>query len=120
MNNYYKRLEVIRSKLGVSQQKMAEMLRIPFGTYRRYESGTTDIPAEILLRVNQLGYNADWILTGEGTMQKKKHTYLAAESKVIYNHSSSYHGIQELEKKYEQLREALKEIHNILSEHDIC
>lgn len=119
MNNYYKRLKLVRSELGVSQQKMAEILQIPFGTYRRYESGATDIPAEILLKVNQLGYNADWILTGEGIMRKEENTYLAAESKVIYNHFSSYHGIQELEEKYEQLRDALKEIHHILSEHKI-
>lgn len=120
MNNYCRRLKTVRSELGVSQRKMADMLQIPFGTYRRYESGNNDIPAGVLLNVSQLGYNVDWLLTGEGKMRKGENTYLASESKIIYNHPSRDHRIQELEEKYEHLRNALKKINDILSEHKVC
>ena len=116
MNNYFRRLKTVRSEMGISQQKMADMLQIPFGTYRRYESGDTDIPAGVLLKINQLGYNVDWLLTGEGKMRKRENTHLASESKIIYNHPSRDHRIQKLEDKYKQLRNALKKINDILSE----
>jgi flavorubredoxin len=83
------------------------------------ESGNTDISAAILLKLSKLGYNADWILTGEGMMQNSDNTYLVAESKVIYNDSSSYNVVQELEEKIEKLSDALKEIQDVLSEHKI-
>ncbi|MCK4640455.1 MAG: helix-turn-helix transcriptional regulator [Candidatus Marinimicrobia bacterium] len=90
MNGYCKRLKIVRSELGISQQKMAKMLQIPYGTYRRYESGNTDIPAGVLLNVSQLGYSVDWFLTGEGKMRKRENTYLSSESKAVYNHPSHY------------------------------
>ncbi len=46
---------------------LARELRLPFRTWRAYETGTT-IPAEIILRfIEETDANPHWLLTGEGS-----------------------------------------------------
>jgi len=45
---------------------LAEALRLPFRTWRNYESGCT-IPAQVILRFIELTHaHPHWLLTGEG------------------------------------------------------
>ncbi len=49
-----------------SQRAMASELRVALSGYQNYEHNERDIPSKILLRLHNLGWNPNWILTGEG------------------------------------------------------
>ncbi len=44
----------IRKKAGLQQKEVAELLRVQYQTYRNYESGASEPPAEMLVRLSKL------------------------------------------------------------------
>jgi len=62
------RLSALRQHLGLSQKAMAAELGIDEKTWQRGELGKTEPGAETLRRLTEMGFNANWILTGAGTM----------------------------------------------------
>ena len=61
------RVKAARVATGISQAKMAEALAVPLGTYRRWETGESPIPADVLVRIgSELGVGATGLMLGAG------------------------------------------------------
>lgn len=50
-----KNLKVIRRELGCTQSAMADILKVGFRTYVRYEAGERDAPVSVLVKISRLG-----------------------------------------------------------------
>lgn len=63
MSCYYPRLKDLREDRDLSQQYVAEYLRMKQPQYSRYERGLRDVPTDILIKLAKL-YNTstDYIL----------------------------------------------------------
>lgn len=63
MEKYYRRLRELREENNMTQEQIAEYLDKDARQYRRYESGKSDIPTDLLRRLARL-YNTstDYIL----------------------------------------------------------
>jgi len=70
MNDYGKRLRIIRKEMGLSQEKMARKLEANTSSYRRYEKCEYSTPSDLLIKFDKLGYSIDWLLTGNGNPRK--------------------------------------------------
>lgn len=68
MNHLTIGLKLIRSDLDNTQLEMATELGISISTYKRYENGDMSIPGSVLLKLSEMNYNVNWLLTGEGEM----------------------------------------------------
>lgn len=44
----------LRKKAGLQQKEVAELLKVQYQTYRNYESGASEPPAEMLVRLSKL------------------------------------------------------------------
>ena len=61
------RLKLVRKKLGLSQQEMADRLHIKRNTFANYELGrNAPIDAVVTLICREFGINEVWLRTGEG------------------------------------------------------
>jgi transcriptional regulator with XRE-family HTH domain len=64
-----KRLKNIRKSLGKNQEEMAASLGISYPSWQGYEQGK-NIPGGVVIEaLVKKGFNANWILTGNGTMR---------------------------------------------------
>jgi len=63
------RLKMIRKDLGQSQEKFAADLSIHLRSYISYEQGHRSLPQNVILQLLQMGYNINWLLTGEEKMR---------------------------------------------------
>lgn len=57
---------------GVSQDTMSKKLGISIRSYQKYEGGEGFPGFEVLQKYSNLGFNANWILTGEGDVKHSK------------------------------------------------
>lgn len=64
------RLKNIRGQLGKSQKEMAALLSISYRTYENYEKGLNSPNWDVCESLAKLGFNANWLLTGEGEMRR--------------------------------------------------
>lgn len=64
------RLKNIRGQLGKSQKEMAALLGISYRTYENYEKGLNSPNWDVCESLVKLGFNANWLLTGEGEMRR--------------------------------------------------
>ena len=63
MTNYYPRLRDLREDNDLSQQQVADYLRMKQPQYSRYERGLRDIPTDILILLSELyRTSVDYIL----------------------------------------------------------
>lgn len=62
------RLKQVRASLGITQKTMSARLGLGTTTWQSYELGKNLPGTEIYLKLAQMGYSIDWILTGAGTM----------------------------------------------------
>lgn len=69
------RLKMIRENLEKSQKTMAADIGISFRAWQGYELGNNTPGSAVIEELVRLGYNANWILTGEGPMKTKKREY---------------------------------------------
>lgn len=61
------RLKLVRKKLGLTQQEMADRLHIKRNTFANYELGrNAPIDAVVTLICREFGINEVWLRTGEG------------------------------------------------------
>ena len=65
----YERLKMARESLGFSIGDMAKKLGMSFPGYRDNENGKRVPKSTIIEGFVQLGFDANWILTGEGSMR---------------------------------------------------
>ena len=64
------RFKDVRKTLGLSQRKMVEELGSSLGAIQAYEAGTSVPGGNVLEALARMGVNIDWLLTGEGEMEK--------------------------------------------------
>ena len=75
LDNYYPRLKDLREDHDLSQQQVAEYLKMKQSQYSRYERGIRDLPTDVLIRLAQLyKTSTDYILglTNESRLKKQK------------------------------------------------
>jgi len=71
------RLKLIRESLGYSQKEMAAAVNASFAALQGYEAGRNIPGGKVFEYLACMGFNANWILTGEGEMKIGwQHTYL--------------------------------------------
>lgn len=63
MNNYYPRIRDLREDHDLTQQQVADYLKMKQSQYSRYERGLRDIPTDILIALARLyRTSTDYIL----------------------------------------------------------
>lgn len=62
------RLRLIREEMKLSQAKFANKFGLAQSTYAQYEKGGRSVPDDLKVRLNQLGVNMNWLISGEGPM----------------------------------------------------
>lgn len=60
--------------LGLKQAEICSISGIPLSTYRKYEIELALPGAEAIAGLIRAGINANWLLTGQGSMQLYDHT----------------------------------------------
>ncbi len=63
------RLKAVRKDLDLSQEKFASELSIHLRSYVSYEQGHRSLPQNVLIQLLTMGYDINWLLTGEGKMK---------------------------------------------------
>lgn len=63
------RLKKVRELLGKGQKEMAEALGVNYRTYQNYENALNAPSWDACEAIVKLGFNANWLLTGEGEMR---------------------------------------------------
>lgn len=74
-------LKKIRENLGKSQKEMASHIGISFRAWQGYELGKNAPGSAVIKELVKLGYNANWVLTGEGKM--KEDSFFLLDNKPI-------------------------------------
>ena len=64
------RLKQIRDNLGKTQKEMSTLLGLGEITWQNYERGVTSPKADILKKLDDMGYSMSWIMLGVGSMLK--------------------------------------------------
>jgi transcriptional regulator with XRE-family HTH domain len=67
------RLKKVRKTLRFSQKKMAKTINIATRTWQVYEEGGSVPGGKVYAALAKLGFNANWLLTGDGPMTIKPH-----------------------------------------------
>ncbi|MBI5658076.1 MAG: helix-turn-helix transcriptional regulator [Nitrosomonadales bacterium] len=62
------RLREFRLRIGLKQDEAAAKFDIAYSTYKRYEGAKIWPDSEVVAKMVGLGLNANWLLTGEGSM----------------------------------------------------
>jgi phage repressor protein C with HTH and peptisase S24 domain len=73
------RLKIMRESMQLSQKDLAKKLQISLTALQGYEVGRSVPGGNIFEALVKLGFNANWLLTGEGEMKRGEATYLLAE-----------------------------------------
>lgn len=63
------RLKIAREKLGKTQKEMAHIINVSLTAWQNYESGKQFPGGKVFEEFAKLGFNANWLLTGEGPMK---------------------------------------------------
>lgn len=59
------RIRVCRKASGLKQEEFAKKLGISQASLSKYENGINPCPIEILGKLSEMGWSADWLLKGE-------------------------------------------------------
>ncbi len=76
------RLKSIRELLNKTQSQMASLIDISPRAWQSYEMGKSVPGGKVLLSLAGLGFNVNWILTGEGPMRIDEHRRHTREDMV--------------------------------------
>jgi phage repressor protein C with HTH and peptisase S24 domain len=66
------RLKKVRNSLGKEQKDVADALGISFRSWQDYEAGKSVPGGKVFESLTKLGFNANWLLTGEGNMRREE------------------------------------------------
>ena len=64
------RLKILRGSLGLSQKALASELGIAVRSWQVYEEGKSVPGGEVFAALTRKGFDANWLLTGEGEMRR--------------------------------------------------
>lgn len=67
-DTFASRLRSERVRLGMSQLELAAALGLPPATYRNYEAGRTEPQVSVIVRLDELGADVLWMMTGRAAM----------------------------------------------------
>lgn len=81
------RLKNVREALGKGQKEMAELLGINYRTYQNYEKSLNDPNWDTCEALVRLGFNANWLLTGEGEMKRGGGQQVASGNGFVQGHN---------------------------------
>lgn len=77
------RLRQERDRLGLTQSEIAKLCGVAFRTYCDYEAGKTEPKASFLNKIDKLGADVMYILTGDRTL---KGDITSEEQRLIENY----------------------------------
>ncbi len=63
------RLKTARESIGKNQKDMAGLCHASYRTWQGYEAGETPPTAKTIEALVKLGFNANWLLTGDGPIK---------------------------------------------------
>jgi transcriptional regulator with XRE-family HTH domain len=63
------RLKIARESLGKSQKEIAALTGASYRAWQGYENGENQPGAKVIEALAKLGINANWLLTGKGSVQ---------------------------------------------------
>jgi phage repressor protein C with HTH and peptisase S24 domain len=63
------RLKTARESMGIGQKEMAAQCHASYRTWQGYEAGETPPTAKTIEALVRLGFNANWLMTGDGDMK---------------------------------------------------
>lgn len=69
--NLAERLKQVREKLGYTQKEMAKAVSVILQTWQVYEAGKSVPGGNVFEALARMGFNVNWILTGEGEMMRE-------------------------------------------------
>lgn len=93
----------LRKKAGLQQKEVAELLKVQYQTYRNYESGASEPPAEMLVRLSKLYEIPVDIIIGTDDYSKDKDK----TRKIIEEQEKQ---INELREKVEAEKDEMKKL----------
>ncbi len=64
--------KIIRESLGLSQKDMAKAINVSLASLQVYEAGRSMPGGNVIESLVKMGFNANWLLTGEGEMQQNE------------------------------------------------
>lgn len=65
------RVKNIKEALGKTQKEMAGLVGVGLRTWQQYEEGVHDPSWKVVIKLSELGFNTDWLATGEGKMWRE-------------------------------------------------
>lgn len=77
--NLADRLKIARESIGKGQKDMAQLCHASYRTWQGYEAGETQPNAKAFEALAKLGFNTNWLLTGEGEMKRGEVIYPLTE-----------------------------------------
>jgi len=85
-----RRLVQLRKALGLSQAQLAERLGVHWQTILRIETGQRKVNAEVLAGLCGMGYDATWLLTGQGDMLLKDEAQVEEQRLLVEYWRTNY------------------------------
>lgn len=73
------RIKFVRGTLGYSQKEMAKAIKSSLPSVQGYEAGDSVPGGKVIEALVKLGFNANWLLTGEGSLKNEDVGYPLAE-----------------------------------------
>jgi phage repressor protein C with HTH and peptisase S24 domain len=73
------RLKTARESMGFEQKKLADQLGISFRSWQDYELGKSVPGGKVFEALVKAGFNANWLLTGDGEMKRGDTAYPLAD-----------------------------------------
>ena len=64
------RIKIVRESLELSQKDMAKAVSVSLTALQGYEAGRSVPGGDVIKAFVKLGFNANWLLTGEGEMRR--------------------------------------------------
>lgn len=74
------RLKLVRDSLGKSQKDMALLINSSLSALQSYESGRQFPGGKVFEALARMGFDSNWLLTGEGEMKRGEVVYPLGES----------------------------------------
>lgn len=103
------RLKLVRDSLGKSQKDMALLINSSLSALQSYESGRQFPGGKVFEALARMGFDSNWLLTGEGTMHRPKANGHVANGNNIIQGAHidaedvhlTVHQVKEAQAKYE-------------------
>lgn len=98
-----KRLEEFRVAMKLNQKKLAGLLEIQQGSYSDIKRGKVGVSKKIMKKLEFLGLDLDWLLTGRGEMLKNPNCSPPIDNFVMEESSSTLYKSNNIYKLKEEL-----------------